>query len=236
MTKSSIHQGGLLLLLATLLSGAARAQSVDFNFSSLGTALIAFDGSGSALSFSPDAATGYDFQIGSSSLPGLVGYTGVIAGNFTIGQVTSFGMGFFQGEDATVTGSGRLSIFDGSNPPLTADITWNTVATLGTEGVLNSIGTPNLSNFAYSGSNPVLTQLAGASGGTVAASFQFLPTESLGNLAAGGGTNATTFSGSLEAIPENQNTVAILGGLVLLGAIAIRGHGRRNSVAGAPNS
>jgi hypothetical protein len=208
-----------LFALPALLAVSARAQSVTLDFSSLGTALVSFNSS-SELTFSPDATTGQDFQIGASSIAGLVGYTGTIEGTFTIGQVSSFGMGMFQGEDAEVSGSGTLTISDGTSSTFTAKLSWDTIATLGTSGALNSIGEENLSDFTYTGTNPVLKALAADTSGTAVASFQFAPGESLTALSSG--TNSTSYSGSLQAIPEPETYAAAFGLLALFGTLALR--------------
>jgi hypothetical protein len=216
------YKGPFAFLFSVLLVGASHAQSVELDFSSLGTSLISFDGSGSSLSFSPDTNTGYDFQIGGSSLTGIVGYKGNIQGNFTIGQITSFGMGMFQGQEAPVTGTGTLSISDGTSSLFTSTVSWGTVATLGTSGSLNTIGVSNLSNFSYSGSNPLLELLAAESVGTATASFQFASTTNLNDLAQGSSQSSTTFSGSLAAIPEPGYAAVVLGCIALMGAAATR--------------
>ena len=127
MNPNSFGLKALLLIAPFFTAEHLSAQTVAMSFSSLGTALITFDGSGSALSFSHDSSSGYDFQIGSSSLSGIVGYDGNISGKFTIGQISQIGFGLFQGQEADVSGSGILSISDGTASTLTAAIRWNSV-------------------------------------------------------------------------------------------------------------
>ncbi len=227
MRFSTVRWLACCALVPCLFAHPVSAQSVELDFSSLGSAMISFDGATSELDFIPDSSSGYAFKIASSTVPSLVGYYGNIIGDFSIGHVTQISSSPFLVEDGNVSGSGILTISDGSPSVLTADVTWNNVATLGTGGVLDAIGEPNLSKFAYSGTNPVLQQLAGSTYGLVSASFQFLPAETLADLATGGGVNATTFSGSLIAIPEPKYSAAILGGTLFLVAGALRGAGKR---------
>ena len=222
MSYSAILARFGLLCLPALLVTPLSAQSVELDFSSLGTALISFDSTGSSLSFTPDAATGYDFQIGSSTETGIVGYEGTLQGNFTIGQVTTSGTGALQVEEAPVTGTGLLTISDGNAPAFTAVLTWSSIVTLGTSGALNAGGATNITDFSYSGSNPVLEDLAVDGSGTAVASFQFVPARDLDNLAGGTG-GSTTYSGSFEAIPEPRAYGMILGLFVLAGTmVAVR--------------
>lgn len=220
MSYSAILARLGLLGLPLLLSAPLSAQSVELDFSSLGSALISFDSTGSSLSFTPDSATGFDFQVGSSSESGLVGYKGTLQGNFTIGQVTNSGFGAFQVEEAPVTGTGILTISDGSAPAFTAVISWNSVATFGTGGALNAEGVTNITDFSYSGTNPLLEELAADHSGIAVASFQFAPAQDLDNLAGGSG-GTTTYSGSFEAIPEPGCYGMILGVLVLAGTMVV---------------
>src|SRR5271165_6004904 len=94
-----------IFLLPMLCAVGASADPVAFDFSSLGTSQINFDGTSATFNFSPDAS-GFDFSIADSSLAGLVGLNGNIDGTFTIGSIASFG--FLQ--DAPVSGSGVYSI------------------------------------------------------------------------------------------------------------------------------
>jgi hypothetical protein len=218
--KTSRHNH--LLLLPLIFVCGASAQSVDVNFSSLGTSEISFDGSTSQLSFAPDSTTGFDFQVASSTIPGLVGYLGDIDGTFTIGTVHTISIGPLQVEEAEVSGTGTLVISDGTPARFSAAIDWNSVMMFGTGGILDAVGAPNLSDFTYHGSNPSLLLLSQQTIGFASASFQFVPPESLTELAGGDSNNSTTYSGSFEAIPEPRYTAAILGGFMFLGILAAR--------------
>jgi hypothetical protein len=219
MPKCNVRLG---LVLGLFLAPAAAlvAQTVNLDFSSMNAAMIAFNGA-DGITFDPDASSGYDFEISSSNISGLVGYKGNIEGVFTVGAISSFGFGMFQGQEAALSGSGVLSISDGSDQALTTDIVWDEVMTLGSGGSLNPFGDSNLSNFAYSGSNPALLALSRSQSGTVAASFQFVPAQSLSSLESGAPAT-TSYSGSLQAIPEPSETAFLAGAVGLAGAFLRR--------------
>jgi hypothetical protein len=195
---------------------------VSLDFSSLGTSLVSFQGTGSTLTFTPDATTGLDFQIANSSIAGLDGLDGAITGTFTIGAISTGPGGI---ETAPVTGVGQFSIYDGSSADLTAHIWWNSAFTFGTLGSLNPNAAPNLSQLSYTGSNAALQALAGETAGTSSVTFQFLPPESLAQLTTAGTTNSSTYSGSLVAIPEPSAWAAVAGGAILVGAMSRRRSG-----------
>jgi hypothetical protein len=195
-----------LLVLPILFAGSVRGGPVAFDFSSLGSSQIVFDGTSGSVAFLPDSG-GFDFRISDSNLPGLAGLQGGIGGTFAIGPVTSFG--FFQ--DAPVNGTGIFSISDGS-ALFTATVSWVDAEMFGSTGALNSYAVANLSDFSYGGSNLALQALAGSSGGVVTASFQFAPMESLDELASGGSPQSTSYSGSaVISVSESANTALLLG-------------------------
>src|SRR5579863_4325511 len=94
----SSTRASCLLLSPLLLACAASGQSVNIDFMGVGSSEVAYNGPASQLSFVPDASTGYDFQIASSTIPGLDGDLGVVEGSFSIGTVhtLSFGPPFMQ--------------------------------------------------------------------------------------------------------------------------------------------
>jgi hypothetical protein len=198
------------------MAGTAYPQSVTLNLASLGTSLISFAGSGGSVSFTPDSGAGhYDFSIGSSNLAGLVGLKGTIGGVYAIGSVTPYG----PGQQAVVSGAGAFSIYDGVSSSLTGTVSWDTAATVGTAGALNVSDAPNLSGLSYSGSNSALLELVRDSSAIATVSFQFLPAESLSQLATGGKPESTSYSGSLSAIPEPPASAAIIGFAAFAGVL-----------------
>jgi hypothetical protein len=211
-----------LFSLPLLVSGVASAQSVSFDFSSLGSALITFQGTGGNFDFSPDTS-GFDFQItgASATIVGLDGLKGNINGTFEIGTITTLLGGV---QEAPVTGSGTLTINDGlgTNPSDTFTATISSSGynafTFGNSGGLNPESVINLTDFSYTGSNVALQNLATSSMASETVTFQFLPAETLTQLASGGTLKSTTFSGSLEAIPE-PSTYALALGFVALGIV-----------------
>ncbi len=208
----------ILFSLVALLVGNSTAFAQTFNFSSLGTAQIVFDGTTAALSFAPDAGTGHDFQVGSSTLGGLNGLQGDITGTFHLGTITSSP----PIQSAPVTGLGQFVLYDTApGPALTANIWWVSALSIGTVGALNPNGWLNLNNFSYSGTNPDLQALASNTGGVASVNFPFVPGETLNQLETDGIANPTSFAGSLTAIPEPSCYAALLGG-VAFGAMLLR--------------
>jgi len=140
------------------------------------------------------------------------GFTYQVAGITTIGPL----------QTAPLTGSGTLTLTTGAET-LTADIVGLNIQTAGTLGGVNSLGSVNLSNLVLSGSgNSDLTQFyteAVANAGTASLTFQFIPAQSLTELAAVG-TNENSYSGTITSVvPEPGpigmalSAVAGLGGL-----------------------
>jgi len=232
-----------LAILPLLLAGTASAQSLTFDFSSLGSALITFQGTGGEFDFSPDATTGYDFQIAGAtgSLAALDGLRGNINGTFTVNLGSPPPSG--DPQEAPVTGSGTLTISDNSGGVFTADIASSgyNAFTFGSIGGLNKESVVNLSSLTYVGGNPTnpsysaLEQLANSGSAIETVSFQFLPAKSLTVLASGGAVNFTTFSGSFEAIPEPPTYAAILGCAALVLAGLFRWAKSRAPVSAPPS-
>jgi hypothetical protein len=156
------------------------------------------------------ANDGYDFLIAGSSAPGLVGLKGNIDGLFTINQVNVVG----SAQTADVQGTGTFSIFDGTDT-LTADLSLLTVGTLGAGLVLNFNGTPNLSNFSYSGSNVTLQSFVTSPDPALALSAQFIPPKSLTALTVDGAVNSSVYSGTIAAtVPEPSSYLLLAAGLI----------------------
>jgi len=199
-------------LLLPLLGASSLSASVAFDFASFGSALISFQGTGDTLHFTPDAS-GFDFRIAHATDSNLNGLFGNIDGLFSIGSITANG----PLQEAPVTGTGVLSISDGTPNLFTATLAWSSSLTVGTAGILNPNGESNLSNFSYSGTNVALQALARNTSGIDTLSFQFLPGLSLAQLTTDATTHATTFSGSIAAIPEPATYAALMGAVALAG-------------------
>jgi hypothetical protein len=152
------------------------------------------DGCGGGIVGCFSFTTGNNIQITSGT---ALGFNGGITGTFGVGAITPSG----SVESANVTGTGLLSIFDGSQT-LTADLTWIDIATFGTAGNLNTVGSANLSNIVYGGVNADLLALASVGTGINTASFQLTSPTSLTNLFTTSTTvTSTSFSGSITAVP-----------------------------------
>lgn len=210
-----ITLSAFLLFLAV--SGSSSAQSISFDYSSLGGALIEFQGQGTGgtLSMTTDPSTGFEFQIANANPSNLDGLLGKINGTFTIGTPSNIGFG---AEEAPITGWGTMVLFDGPSE-LFATVAWDSAVTFGPLGALNyetEDSPPNLSKFLYIGtkSSP-LYELSNVTAGTNVLDFTFTSPESLSTLIQNGNSNATTFSGSFEAIPEPSTFASILGILTI---------------------
>ncbi|HEY9156173.1 MAG TPA: PEP-CTERM sorting domain-containing protein [Opitutaceae bacterium] len=214
----------LSLLLVPIAAGTAFADT-SFQFSSFGSSSLIFQGTGNELYFAPDVS-GYDFQISNASIAGLNGLFGTISGTFTIENPVASG----SLQQATVSGIGTLTIYDGQSSYLTANIWWGDALTVGAVGALNSNDNTNVNHISYSGANVALQQLAANTSGSDVVSFQFTPPESLMQLTQDGSLNTTTYSGSLTAVPEPGTYALLIGGCTLVGTIALR---RRSKTAPA---
>lgn len=120
------------------------------------------------------------------------------------------------GNQATVTGSGTLTIADGSGHNLTGSVSWSTIGQIGTGNILNLSGIINLSSISYSGTKVDLFGLANVSAGIQTVSFSFagsMPT--LAQLQAGGITDS--FAGQISSTsPVPEPATEIAGALLLL--------------------
>lgn len=201
------------LLLGALAAWAAFVSSshaIVLNFDALTGTEINFSGNST---FSFTSTNGYQFGITTvnGGVGDSVGLDGYIApgGPFSIGTITTNG----NEQQATVSGTGMLHITDGSSVDLTASVQWDNITTFFTSGTLDLDGTVNLTNIHYTGSNSDLQALMVGGMGSDVITFQFVPAESLSQLATT--ANETSYSGSI-AVPEPSSSVLILGGLALL--------------------
>ena len=160
-------------------------------------------------------STGNSIQITSGT---ALGFSGGISGIFGVGAITTGGIL----ETANVSGTGSLNIFDGSQT-LTADLIWIDIASLNVAGVLNTLGSANLTNVVYAGVNGDLLALSNAGAGTNTATFQFTSPTSLTSLfTTATATTSTSFSGSITPVPVPAAVWLFGSGLLGLVGIARR--------------
>jgi hypothetical protein len=171
------------------------------------------------ISFTPastGADSGFDLVITSGTANG---FNGNIAGTFGVQPISSPGGGV---ETADVTGSGTLTIDDGSTD-LTATLDWVEVVTFGALGGVNPNATVNLSNISYAGSNADLLALFNGGAGIQTLTFQFGAVTSLTDLfTVATSVTKTSYSGSITPVPVPAAVWLFGSGLLGLVGIARR--------------
>ena len=199
-----------VLALATAAIGFANsAKALEIDYSSAPGGLIVFPGN-STFHFS--AGDNVQIDTGTAS-----GFLSSITGNFTIGPITIIVPGLV--ESANVTGSGMF-VIHAPDGDLTANLSWNSIAQIGSLGGLNFHAAINLTNITYSGTNADLVALAAAGSAVDTLSFQFTTTIPLTVLAShSGGDITNTFSGTIATTPDGGATVMLLG--AALGVLGI---------------
>jgi len=214
--------------LAVVAATPKTAQAIQVNIGNLVGSYVHFDGSSDSFSFAP--GSGSD-QFAITTVGGgsgdSIGDRGFMSGSFTIGTISSF----FGIESAPVTGAGSFTIHDGLGNDLTANLVWNTIATMGAGGLINVNGALNLTSISYGGTRNDLLALSSTGLGTETISFQFSSSTSLTALTTDGTTYDTSFSGSLSVVstggsspvPDGGTTMALLG----LGLLGVEGLRRR---------
>ena len=146
---------------------------------------------------------------GSSAIGDSVGDLGSITGGpFVITSIS--------GNQGTVTGSGTLTIADGTGHNLTGSVSWSTIGQIGTGNILNLNGAINLRSIAYTGTKVDLKALANVTAGIQTVSFSFAGSmPSLAQLQAGPITDA--FAGQISSTsPVPEPSTVIAGALLLL--------------------
>jgi hypothetical protein len=192
-------------------------QALMLDFSNVTEAELVFSPGGD-FTFVPGTG-GFDFIItgGSGGGSAAVGLQGNIDGTFNMGVPTTSGAT----QTATVTGAGTLDV-ESPSGNLTADISWDQIASLGTGGIINVEGVVNVSSITYTGDNTALQALAAGSGAILTVSFQFPIAANLETLRAQGG--ATSYSGSMIKVNgENGLDVPDPGSSLILLGLAFLG-------------
>lgn len=206
-----------------ILAHDASAVSLDLNSISGANAAsrgsIKFSGATDTFQFvnvtSAGPTLGYSFTLsGSDGAGDSFGDLGKIDGIFKIGAITTAGTK----QTAPVTlfsGTGLLTIADGSGFLLKGTVNWIDIFTDGTTGGINAGGAINLIGVTYSGLEQDLLALRGDASASI--NFGFNPGKSLSSLVAGSAVNVTTFSGDIShaAVPDLASTMSLLSGSLL---------------------
>jgi hypothetical protein len=222
--KTKSLGSGIFKTMATLaiaglaLASVNEAKAVIINYASApGTinpivtgALIDFDGLNN-FSFTPGPTGPANIAISNGT---AAGFTGVIAGAFSIGAPVISG----GSQIAPVTGVGTFTINDGLTP-FTASLTWVDISSFGVFGGLNAGGSANLTGVSYLGTNPDLVALAVQGIASNSLTFQFATPYTVTQLKT---TDIeTSYSGTLTSVPDGGMTVALFG-LSLIGLTGVR--------------
>jgi len=219
MKMNLIKRIGCLGAVAAMLLAAPQGQALTLNFGSIVGAKVEFTGNGNTFTFLPAPSGGDQFNITGSDgvLLSSLGALGNMSGTFTIGLITTLVGGT---QIAPVTGSGTLTIHDGSGFDLTAGLVWGDISTsgTGTGGAINVSGILNLSTITYAGTKADFLALAGPGVGIEAVSFTFIPGKSLTVLTADGTTIETSFSGTINTppgVPDAGSTITLFGAALM---------------------
>jgi hypothetical protein len=205
----------------TLLLGAAIALTTTTPANPIQVTLDYSNTVGSYISF--DGQSHFSFSTPTDSLKitsagDAIGLLGDISGVYTIGTVTTIG-GM---STASVSGTGQFIVHDGLGSDLTGSLVWQDIMQIGTGDFLNTSGSLNLTNLAYSGTNVSLRQLAVMPGtATDVLSFQFASGTKLATLK--NTALKTSFSGEISAArtPDVADT-AVLAGTAIAFLILVR--------------
>ena len=213
--------------LGLLSSSAAHAQiTLDFAANTRATLLFHGATKSSLPSFQfTTGADGYQFHISDEQ-----GGTGVALGLdgsiipslgtvFTYGPIVTVIPGVLQ--TAAVTPTGIFAISDGTGN-LTGTVDLGTITTaVNSFGGINTSLNVNLTDLSYSGTNADLKELVSDQPGTLDVSFQFATPENLTTLA-GLSSFVTSFSGTVEEVPEPASWAMLLVGCGMLGLLGRR--------------
>lgn len=193
-------------------AASSRATQV-YNFAVLAGSSIQFNGSAYSFQFNnpPIDPQWAISESGGSGAQGLQGYFS--GGPWTYGAITTVGSLQY----ATVNpGMAMLTINDGAGHLATANVVWGLLDTVGTSGAFNENLAVNLSDLSYSGANADLSSFFSASSGQLDLSFQ-TSTMDLAQLSSGSGPYTTSFSGSINVVPEPAPVLIFGLGFLLLG-------------------
>lgn len=219
----------LLFSMATILAVALTAQSaratfITLDISSVEDSMMVFDGDSDTFSFTPDSSgNSFEIDMSTGGTGDAMGLFGHISGTYSIGAISSPSANV---EVASVSGSGTLSIFDGTGGKLTGDVSWIEIKTDGTTGSVNGSGAINLTNTSYTpGSDSIddLVDFADLPAGIAVLTFSFVPAKSLTVLTTDGTTTTTSIEGTIvNAVPEPSSLLLVTLGMFGVSGVALR--------------
>jgi len=209
--------------MAALAVSVASVNAIVLDFDAIANAAISFSGTGT-FDFTSNSS-GDQFQITADTGAGAaVGLEGYLAGTnlFTIGSITDSGVT----QTAPVTGTATLYIVDQSGLDLTGTLQFEDISTsFNTSGELDYLGSLNLFNIQYYGTNADLQALAAAGSASDIVTFPLNPPMSLNNLVSM--ASSTSYAGSLTSgvipVPEPASAAVLFVGIVCFCGILWRG-------------
>ena len=205
---------------------APQAKALVLDYSSIANSFIQFNGVAGNFSFT--APTQSEFHIQSSDGAGdSVGDSGWFTGTYNVAALTA--------SSAVITTIGSMTIKDHAGKNLVAHfVNFIDVNASGTDVHLNELGTPNMFNITYAGSEVDLQNLRDYLDQTIVLSASSLsyfsnrshaPATLIDLFAGGKPAFKTGYSGQISAgaVPDGGMTVMLLGGaLSALGMIKRR--------------
>jgi hypothetical protein len=198
--------------------------TITFNAANSGTSVGSFSFQSTPVA---SGGTGHDFNITNVSpqlSPATTSFHGDVSGTYRIQPITILSP---SEQFANVTGTGVLSIFDGSKT-FDASVNWVSIDTLAgsksSTATLNLNGDINLNSFSYTGSNPDLLSLLADKNGSASISLTIKPPQSLHQLTDGNTkiTVVKNFGGEITATPEPAGISLLATGLVAFVPFALR--------------
>lgn len=208
--------------IATIAAGlaiSATTSQASLNFTGIDD--IQFNGSNGSFQLNPVAGSKTNPQFAFNGADSsLVGWISNGPWSVNMASLYTASVGSISYQQASVSGGGQLSIYDGSQT-MTGNLNWTQIHTSsrGQGGLANSLSV-DLTGLAYGGANADLLALVATGNGNFNLTFQFSGSDpSLQDLLTGTGTTTASYSGSISpvasgAVPEPSTVAA--GAMLLL--------------------